>query len=250
MLEPVIYTQIPRTDPALLVEAAKYPVADLHEGVGIHGGRTCLMNPSMRPITPHLRVVGPAITVYSYPGDNLMMHKALYLAQPGQVLVITNGGGAQGALWGDLAAIYAQRKKLGGVVIDGNIRDSEALLQMKDPVWCTGIWAGHAERRTVGAINVPMVCAGTLVNPGDIIAADDDGVLVIPRRHLAAAIEVARARKLKEVDTKRRLDAGEALHDQASIDAILAANGVKIRDTTWQQDEAAHEAEQDAATKR
>ncbi len=238
MIKPVVYTKIPEAPALLLAEAVQYPIADLHEGLGIHGGRNKQMFPSRRPITPGLRIVGSAITVYSYPGDTLMMHKAVHLAKAGQVLVLSNGGHAQGAMWGDLIAIHTQQKKLGGIIVDGNVRDSDTLREMRDPVWCTGIWAGHPGRSNVGAINIPIVCAGTLVNPGDVVAADGDGVLVIPRRHFAMAVEGARARKLKEVDIKRRLDAGEPLHAQEAIDAVLRDAGVEIRERMWCEDEA------------
>ena len=241
MINSVIYTRIPLSDRTLVAEAATYGIPDLHEALGVAGGRTGLMGPQMRPLNAGLRIAGPAVTVYCYPGDNLMMHKALHLAESGQVVVVTNGGGVQGALWGDLAAIYARNKGLAGAIIEGNIRDSEALMQLRDPLWFTGIWAGHPEKKgNVGAINVPIVCAGTLVNPGDIVVADGDGVLVIPRRHLRMAVEGARARQERDIETRKRLASGGALHDLAGIDDVLKTVGVVVRETTWLDDEIAN----------
>jgi 4-hydroxy-4-methyl-2-oxoglutarate aldolase len=239
MIEPVIYTKIPFSDPALIDEARNYQIADLHEALGAIGGQSSLMNRQMRPINTKLRIVGPAITVYSFPGDNLMMHRALHLAQRGHILVCTHGGGGQGALWGDHAAMYAQRKGIAGIIIEGNIRDLEQLIQMNDPVWCTGVWAGTAARKNIGAINVPIVCAGALVNPGDIIAADADGVLVIPRRLLRMSVEGARARVAKEPETRRKLEAGGPVQSLESIEAVLSAAGVKTHEKTWEEDEGA-----------
>ena len=165
MIHPVIYTKVPRSDPKLVSEAASYGISDLHEALGASGGRMTLMNGCMRPLNPALRISGHAITAFNYPGDNMMMHKALHLAQEGDVLVLTNGGGVQGALWGELAAVYAKTKNLAGVIVEGSIRDTDALAEMKFPVWFTSISAEHSEKRGPGSVNVPMICAGVLVNP-------------------------------------------------------------------------------------
>ncbi len=237
MIPPVIYTKVPSSDPALVAQAASYGISDLHEALGAHGGRMTLMNPGMRPLCPRLRISGKAITAYNYPGDNLMMHKALQLAQPGDVLVVTNGGGTQGAMWGELASTYAQTKKLAGVIVDGSIRDTDALAEMNFPVWYTSISVCHPEKQSLGAVNVPIVCAGVLVNPGDIVVADADGVMVIPRRYLRDAVEGAKGRKQKEDGVRQALKGGATLFDVFNGDAMLKASGIAIRETTWLEDE-------------
>lgn len=236
MIPPVIYTRVPASDPALVAQAAEYGISDLHEALGGHGGRMTLMN-RMRPLCPRLRIAGRAITAYSYPGDNLMMHKALQLAQAGDVLVLTNGGGTQGALWGELASTHAQAKKLAGVIVDGSIRDTGPLAEMNFPVWYTHISVCHPEKSALGAVNVPIVCDGVLVNPGDTVVADADGVIVIPRRYLRNAVEGAAARKKKEDEVRRALRGGATLFDVFNGDATLAASGIAIKDTTWLEDE-------------
>lgn len=238
MITPVVYAKIPASDPVLVAEAATHGISDLHEALGAGIGRAVFMQPGMRPLDSlQPRIAGPAVTAYSYPGDNLMMHTALRIAAAGQVLVLTNGGGIQGALWGELAAIHARDKGIAGVIVEGSIRDSDVLAEMKFPIWCTAISPGHSEKRMAGAVNVPIVCGGVLVNPGDIIVADSDGVIAIPRRHLRMAVEGARGRKVKEDELKRRLAAGESLFDLLSVAASLEAAGMVMRETTWLEDE-------------
>lgn len=238
MTQPVIYTRIPASDPALIAAARECGVSDLHEALGPVAGRMVLMSPRMRPLNPGVRIAGPAVTAYNYPGDNLMIHKALHLVEAGQVLVFTNGGGTQGALWGEMAATYARRKGVGGVIVDGSIRDTDALSEMRFPVWSTAVSPSHPEKRAPGAVNVPIVCDGVLVNPGDIVVADGDGVLVIPRQDLRMAVEGAQARMAKEAELRKRLETGVSLFELLNMQPALDATGIEVRDTTWQEDEA------------
>jgi 4-hydroxy-4-methyl-2-oxoglutarate aldolase len=238
MTQPVIYTRIPKSDTDLIAQARECGVSDLHEALGAVGGRMALMSPRMRPLNAGLRIAGPAVTAYNYPGDNLMIHKALHVLEPGQVLIFTNGGGTQGALWGEMAATYAQRKGVAGVIVDGSTRDTDALSAMRFPVWSTAISPSHPDKRAPGSVNVPIVCDGVLVIPGDIVVADGDGVLVIPRADLRLAVEGARARMDKEVALKKRLETGVSLFELLNMQAALDATGIEVRDTTWQEDEA------------
>jgi 4-hydroxy-4-methyl-2-oxoglutarate aldolase len=234
----VIYTRIPASDPALVAAAAEAGVADQHEALGPVTGRMLLMSPRMRPLDPRWRIAGPAVTAFNYPGDNLMMHQALHLATAGQVLVMGNGGGAQGAMWGELAAFLAQQKGVAGLVADAAVRDSDALVTMGFPVWSTAIHASHPEKRGPGAVNIPVVIDGVIVNPGDIVVGDADGVLVIPPEHLAHAVAGAGERRAKEAGIKEKMAAGATLYDILGIGKAVAATGAVIRDTTWQQDRA------------
>ena len=237
MTAPVIYMKIPQSDPSLVAAAAEAGVADLHEALGSLSGMAQLMGPRMRPLDMRWRIAGPAVTVITWPSDNLMMHKALDLAEAGQVLVITNGGSARGALWGELAAYLAQRTRIAGIVTDAAVRDTEALLAMGFPVWSTAIHASHGEKRGPGAVNVPIVIDGVLVNPGDIIVADSDGVLAVPRRALADAIAGAQQRRAKEAGIREKLAAGGSLLELLGLDKAVAASGVAIRDTSWEEDQ-------------
>lgn len=236
MIPPVVYTKVPHTDPALVAAAAGFDVADLHEALGSVDGRAMLMSPLMRSLDPTLRIAGAAVTVFNYPGDNLMMHQALFLAEAGQVLVMTAGGGAIGAQWGELAGIEARTKGLAGLIVDGAVRDTQALIAMRFPVWSTAIHASHPEKRGPGAVNIPVVVDGVTVHPGDIVVADADGVLVIPPVHLRHALDGARRRQDKEADMKRRIVAGEHLHDLLDLGKAIAASGVEVRDTSWADD--------------
>jgi 4-hydroxy-4-methyl-2-oxoglutarate aldolase len=236
VIPPVVCTKVPQTDPALVAAAAGFGVADLHEALGPVDGRAMLMSPRMRPLDPTLRIAGAAVTVFNYPGDNLMMHQALFLAEGGQVLVMTAGGGAIGAQWGELAGIEARTKGLAGLIVDGAVRDTQALIAMRFPVWSTAIHASHPEKRGPGAVNIPIVADGVTVHPGDIVVADADGVLVIPPVHLQHALDGARRRQDKEADMKRRIVAGEHLHDLLDLGKVIAAGGVEIRDISWADD--------------
>jgi len=237
MISPVIYTKIPESDPGLVAAAAEAGVADLHEALGPIAGMAQLMGPRMRPLDPRWRIAGPAVTAVMFPGDNLMMHKALDLAEAGQVRVITNGGGLHGAVWGELAAVVAQRKGVAGLVADASVRDTEALLAMGFPVWSTSIHASHGEKRGPGAINAPVVIDGVVVNPGDIIVADADGVLAVPRLALADAVKGAQQRRAREAGMKEKLAAGASLLKLLGLDKVLAATGIAVRDTTWEEDQ-------------
>jgi 4-hydroxy-4-methyl-2-oxoglutarate aldolase len=233
-IKSVIYNRIPETDPALIARAAGFGIADLHEALGAVAGRMCLTTPKMKPIGPGMRVCGPAVTAFNYPGDNLMIHAALNLAQAGQVLVFTNGGSAQGALWGDVACGFAKKKGVAGAVVDGAVRDTDALRELEFPVWSTAVSVEHPEKRGPGAVNVPVVIDGVLVEPGDIVCADADGVLVIPRSLLAYAVEGAERRAASEVSIRTRIAAGELPLDILGLRA--AVDGVEQRDCTWEED--------------
>jgi 4-hydroxy-4-methyl-2-oxoglutarate aldolase len=234
-MNPIICTRIPLPDPALVAEAATYALADLHESLGAVQGRMALMSPRMRPLIAGQRISGAAVTSYNFPGDNLMIHVALNVAQRGQILVLTNGGGNQGALWGDVACTFAAHKGVAGVVADGGVRDIDALREMNFPVWATAISPSHPEKRGPGSVNVPIVVDGVLVEPGDVIVADGDGVLVIPQADLARTLEGARQRAAKEVAIRQRIKAGESLFEILNMDAAVKAAGIAVVDKTWRE---------------
>jgi 4-hydroxy-4-methyl-2-oxoglutarate aldolase len=197
----------------------------------------CLMSPAMRPIAAGQHICGPAVTAWNYPGDNLMIHAALDIAEAGQVLVFTNGGTSQGAMWGDVACGYAKKKGIAGAVVHGAVRDTDALRELEFPVWSTHISVEHPEKRGPGATNVPIVVDGVLVEPGDIIAADADGVLVIPRALLEKTVKGAEKRAATEVEFRARIAAGEKPMDLLNIRANIEKAGIAIKDSTWQDDQ-------------
>ncbi len=233
MIDPVVYTQIPSIDPALVARAAEIGVADLHEGLGSVFGRKALMSARMRPLNKGLRIAGQAVTAFNYPGDNLMLHMALRLAEKGQVLVLSNGGGEHGALWGEMAATYAKKKGIAGIIVHGPIRDVDALAELGSPVWSTAISPSHPDKKSAGAVNVPMVCDGVLVRPGDVIVADGDGVIAVPRGALATAVANAEKRAAREQEIRKELAAGKHLFDVMGLKASFDALGIAVREEEW-----------------
>ncbi len=233
----IVYRRIPACGPALVREAAAYGVADLHESMAVVAGRMALLSPAMKALNPGIRIAGQAVTAQNYPGDALAVHKAIQLAEAGQVVVCTGGGGTDGAMLGELLATYAGAKGIAGIVIEGSIRDTDRLREMGFPVWSTSVSAAHDEKRGPAAVNIPIVCAGAVVRPGDIIAADGDGVIAIPRRLLAATVAGARARAEQENEVRERLRQGVALFDIMGIQNLIEAAGFEERDCTWLDDE-------------
>jgi 4-hydroxy-4-methyl-2-oxoglutarate aldolase len=231
-LDHVAYRRVRRPDPALIARAARLAMSDLYEALPAAARDVALMGPRMRPLLPGLRIAGPAVTARCAPRDNLMMHKALLLAAPGDVLVV-DGGEPSGAQWGDLAAQYAARKGLAGVVVDGCIRDVDALIGIRSPVWSTAISPAHPDKRGAGAVNVPIDCAGVRVHPGDVICGDGDGILVIRASDLAAAVERAEQRGRHEDEITAAIAAGKSLFELHDLEAAFAASGVREIDGHW-----------------
>jgi 4-hydroxy-4-methyl-2-oxoglutarate aldolase len=247
----IIYTRLPeaasRCDCAAALELG---VADLHEAMVPLAGRRMLMDPSMRGLNPGLRMAGPAVTARCVPGDNLMVQKALQLARPGQVLVLSNGGGQEGALLGEMMGTYITRQGLAGAVVFGPIRDVDALREMRLPVWSTCISPSHPERRGPGAVNVPVHCAGITVDPGDIVVADGDGVIAIPPRDFAAAVAGARERVAKEARIIAALQQGASLFDLSGAGPVLESLHIEERDTDFESDARRSDATRESETPR
>jgi 4-hydroxy-4-methyl-2-oxoglutarate aldolase len=228
----VVYRRVTRSDRSLVARAARIPVSDLYEVLPADIRDAALMSPRMRPLLLGLRVAGPAVTARCAPRDNLMMHKALQLAAAGDVLVV-DGGEPSGAQWGTLAALYAERKGLAGVVIEGCIRDADELAARRYPVWSTAISPAHPDKRGAGAVNVPIRCGGVLVHPGDVICADGDGVLVLPHAHLAAAVEQGERRMAHEDEAAAAIAAGKSLFELHDLGHAVVASGVPECDAHW-----------------
>jgi 4-hydroxy-4-methyl-2-oxoglutarate aldolase len=232
MPENIVYRRVRRPDAGLARRAASCAVSDLYEALPASLRDAALMSPRMRPLNPGRRIAGPAVTARCAPGDNLMMHKALLLAEPGDVLVVAAAERAS-AQWGTLAALYAEKKGLAGVVVDGCIRDADFLLEHRYPVWSTAISPAHPTKRGPGAVNVPVTCDGVTVRPGDMICADADGVLVIAPGQLAAAIAGVEARQAHEAEAATAIAAGRSLFELHELERAYAASGVVELDRAW-----------------
>jgi len=225
MSEDVVHRSVRRPDAGLVRRAAGLAMSDLYEALPAERRDALLMSPRMRGLSPGRRIAGPAATARCAPGDNLMMHRALFLAEPGDVLVVA-AAERPAAQWGTLAALYAARKGLAGVVVDGAIRDADALLERRYPVWSTAISAAHPTKRGPGSVNVPIRCDGVLVHPGDLVVADGDGVLVIPPDLLETAVVAAAARAAHEAEAAAAIEAGASLWDVHALEEPYRASGI------------------------
>jgi len=219
--------------PAVLIERARACwVSDLHEALGPIDGRMATMSERMRPLALGIRMAGAAVTVRPAPGDNLFLHRALASAGRDDVLVVAANGEA-GAQWGYLAALYAQRIGLAGVIVHGTIRDADQLAQMRYPVWATAISPAHPEKKGTGALNIPVVCDGVLVHPGDLVVADGDGVIVVPRLRAEDAVEASERRAAAEEVAAQQIAAGATMWHLHELGAAYGRLGVVEHDTGW-----------------
>ncbi|WP_181779309.1 4-carboxy-4-hydroxy-2-oxoadipate aldolase/oxaloacetate decarboxylase [Pseudonocardia pini] len=212
-----VYLRIPAADPELLAAVEECAVADLHEAMGsVLGfdlGRAALLDPAIRPLVRGVRISGQAVTVRTNPTDGLYGHRAIRLLQPGQILVASTGGFSSAAMFAELTALAARANGARGAVVDGPVRDSDALEEMGFPVWSRGTYAGHTDKAGPGAVNVPVVCGGVLVEPGDVVVADGDGVISLPLASAAAVVAAARTRVEREKGIRAAIDRGEQLFD-------------------------------------
>ena len=225
-MTPTIVRKIQRADSSVIATLGELGVATVHEAQG----RTGLLRPYIRPIYPSAKAAGSAVTVSCQPGDNLMIHAAVELCQPGDILVVTTTSESTDGMFGELLAVSARAHGVAGLVIDAGVRDVADLTSMNFPVWSKAISAQGTVKSTAGSVNVPTVCAGASVRPGDVIVADVDGVVVVERR---AAAEVARRgteRLAKEQKTRERLRQGELGLDFYGLRAKLAELGVRYLD--------------------
>jgi 4-hydroxy-4-methyl-2-oxoglutarate aldolase len=217
----IIYLDFPRPDPTLVAAFAGIGVADIHEGMS----EDCVLAPEIHAILPGARMAGPALTVMCAAGDTLMMHRALALSKPGDVLVIVTDRPTLSAMWGNLVTTCAIGRKLAGAVIDGPVRDVSAIHEYKFPVWARTVSPRGSTRKGPGCINVPVYCGGVLVRPGDLVAADDDGVVVVPAGQIALVLEKARARGQRENDLMPGLKQGISPFELLGMQQFLKTAG-------------------------
>ena len=221
-----IIRNIERAEAALIKTLGQQGVATVHEAQG----RTGLLNPYMRPIYTAARIAGSAITVSCQPGDNLMIHAAIEVCRPGDVLVVVTTSESNDGMFGELLGTSCQAHGIIGLVIDAGVRDVTDLTAMNFPVWSKAISAQGTVKATPGSVNVAVVCADAIVRPGDVIVGDLDGVVVVRREDAAQVVKLGAERMEKERKSRERLKAGELGVDFYGLRAKLAELGVEYVD--------------------
>jgi 4-hydroxy-4-methyl-2-oxoglutarate aldolase len=225
-MKPTIVRHVPRASAEIIKTLGDFGVATVHEAQG----RTGLMRPYIRPIYPAARAAGSALTILCHPGDNLMIHAAIDVCRPGDILVVTTVSESTDGMFGELLAVSCRAHGVIGLVIDAGVRDVADLTTLEFPVWSKAVHAQGTVKATAGSVNVPVVCAGAPVNAGDVIVADVDGVVVVPRARAEEVARLSAERVAKEEKARQRLRNKELGLDFYGLRAKLTELGVTWRD--------------------
>ncbi|MER5177642.1 4-carboxy-4-hydroxy-2-oxoadipate aldolase/oxaloacetate decarboxylase [Streptomyces sp. NPDC002896] len=221
----VIVTNPPKADANDVAALAGFGVATVSEAMG----RTGLLGPEIRPIQQGVRAAGTAVTVLSWPGDNLMIHAAVEQCGEGDILVVTTTSPSTDGLFGELFATALRRRGVRGLIINAGIRDTQELREMDFPAWSRAVSAQGTVKATGGSVNVPVAIDGQVIRPGDVILADDDGVVVVPRERARVTVEASEAREAKEAKSRAAFLDGELGLDRYGLRDTLKRLGVEYK---------------------
>jgi 4-hydroxy-4-methyl-2-oxoglutarate aldolase len=222
----VVVRNIPRADPGAIGTLERLGVSTVHEAQG----RAGLMLPYMRPLWRGARIAGSAVTALCHPGDNWMIHVAADVLKPGDVLVVACSSENADGAFGELLATSFRTLGAKGVVLDVGCRDAAEISEMRFPLWSRAVSAKGTVKASLGSVNVPVVCAGVHVKPGDVVVADDDGVVIVPRLEAAKVAKAGEEREKKEAASRARLQKGELGLDIYDMRKSLAEKGLKYID--------------------
>jgi len=217
-----VFNQVPRPDPKLVEAFKDLGAATVYEAAGRRGS----VDPRIKPLAGGIRLLGPAFTVECHPKDNLMLHKALQIAQKGDVLVVSTQGFSEAGYWGDLMAGSAVARQLGGLAIDGCVRDSAEIIEMGFPVFCRGTCIRGTVKNTLGRVNHPLLFGEVVVKPGDLVLGDDDGLVIVDRAEIEAVLKAARERAAKEVNKRSELAKGVSSVELNKLEPVFRSLGL------------------------
>lgn len=217
-----IITQFQRPPAKLVTSFADFGAATVYEAAGRIGS----VDPAIKPLGRGIRLLGPALTVRCHPKDNLMLHKALQIAQPGDIIVAATDGYPNAGYFGDLMATSAMARQVGGLAIDGCVRDSAEILEMGFPIFSRGTCIRGTVKKNPGTINHPIVFGEVVVHPGDLVIGDDDGMVIIPQARIEEVLEASKKRVQKEIDKAAALRTGKTSMELNKLHAVIESLGL------------------------